>query len=270
MRLSTPLLLALPVLGVSAEGVYEQYYAKFQSFIGQFGETAPSAAPQADKAASPDAKAASSGKMQAKPIEIFNLGNWKEILYRPVKPTATEPEEWWVMVTGGNKTCWGHCGMAEAAWNASASKIAALPNSPHLGYLDCEANPVLCNVWSAGSPAIWSLKINPAPSDVEIYLKPLSRNETTPQTIMDIYEEGFVKGDKDKWQLNESAFHPFNGFFAKNGLSIPVAYILWFFGVVPNWAVMLCVSFFSRSMMNRRPAGAAQAPRRGAPPGDAR
>ncbi|KAH8842425.1 hypothetical protein MCOR27_005757 [Pyricularia oryzae] len=274
MRLSTPLLLALPVLGVSAEGAYEQYYAKFQNFLGQFGATPPSATPEADKAKSSDASTATGSQAPAKPIEVLTLDNWKDLLYGPVKSTSTEPEEWWVMITGGNKTCWGRCAMPEAAWNASAPKIAALPNSPHLGYLNCEANPVLCNVWSAGAPSIWSLKMKPAPSEVEIVIKPLSRNETTAQTIMDIYEEGFVKGNKDKWVLNDSVFHPFNGFFAKNSLSVPVAYVLWFFSVVPNWAVMLCVSFMSRSMMNRRmgvdQAGAGQAARRGAPPGDAR
>lgn len=271
MRLSTSLALALPVLGVSAEGAFEQYKAKFQNFLGQFGASIPGSAPAAETVPPKGTEAAPKAAVPAKPIEVFTMENWKDTLYGPVKPEALEPEEWWVMVTGRNKTCWGRCEQAEAAWNETAPKLAALANSLHLGFLNCEDNALLCTVWSCSAPSIWTFKMLPAPAPVEIVIKRLSHNTTTPQTIMDLYEEGYVKGNKEGWKVNESVFHPFNGKFAELGLSVPFAYVIWFFTVVPNWAVMLVVSFISRSMMNRRmqPPPAAQAARRGAPAGDA-
>lgn len=107
MRLSTSLALALPALGVSAEGAFDQYKAKFQNFLGQFGASIPGSDPAAETAPPRDTKAAPKEAVPAKPIEVFTMENWKDTLYGPVKPEALKPEEWWVMVTGRNKTCWG-------------------------------------------------------------------------------------------------------------------------------------------------------------------
>lgn len=94
-------------------------------------------------------------------------------------------------------------------------------------------------------------------NDIDIWHKRLNTTTTTSQTLVDLYN----KEGREGWFLLDHSFHPFNGFLAKNYLSIPVAWILWFFSVVPNWATMLLVSLASRRMMNRRtdgppPAGA--------------
>jgi len=98
---ASSVLLALPVLGAAAEGVFDQYKAQFQNFLGSFGSYLPKTEPQAEKAEAADAKAS------AKKLEVLTLDNWKDTLYAPVRPGATKPEEWWVLVTGRNKTCWG-------------------------------------------------------------------------------------------------------------------------------------------------------------------
>ena len=107
MRFSTsPLLLALPIMGVAAEGAFEQYKAQFQNFLGSFGQYLPKEQPQQANVPDPEAKAASGTKQ----LEILTLDNWKQKLYSPVKPQdTTKPEEWWVLVTGRNRTCFGKC-----------------------------------------------------------------------------------------------------------------------------------------------------------------
>jgi hypothetical protein len=108
MRFSATALLALPLLAAAAESPYEQYKAKFQSFLSNFGV----AGPAADKASAPATPSISTGKAkkkatEPKPIHTLTLDNWKNTLYAPVKAEATQPEEWLVLVSGRNKTCYG-------------------------------------------------------------------------------------------------------------------------------------------------------------------
>jgi hypothetical protein len=100
MRFSTSAVLALPLLAAAAESPFEQYKAKFQNFLGSFGASAPSIIKQ-------EPVAAAKAKVGAKKIDVLTLENWKDTLYGPVKAESTQPEEWWLLVTGGNKTCFG-------------------------------------------------------------------------------------------------------------------------------------------------------------------
>ena len=103
MRFTTSAILALPLLAAAAESPFEQYKAKFQNFLSSFGASIPSTA---DKAES-NAASSNSAPPAPKKIETLTLADWKDTLYGPVSPDATAPEEWWVLVTGGNKTCFG-------------------------------------------------------------------------------------------------------------------------------------------------------------------
>lgn len=105
MRVSATTILALPLLATAAESPFEQYKAQFQNFLSSFGASAPSAEKPA-AAAAPDA-AAPASTTAAKKISVLTTENWKDVLYEPVKAEATTPEEWWVLITGGNKTCFG-------------------------------------------------------------------------------------------------------------------------------------------------------------------
>lgn len=191
----------------------------------------------------------------------------------------------------------GHCLRVEAAFNQSAAKIAALPDAPHIGYINCDDQPILCNAWSAGAGTIWLFEMRPEPQPVDIYMKRLNMTTATPDDFVEVYK---TRQDKSQFTKKDGYFHPFDGELAKYGIAVPVAYLLWGLSVVPSWAMMLGVSFLSRTMMyvspnsyhfrsfsltsrrsrrmapQDRPAAAAQAaaggragaPRRGAPPGD--
>lgn len=114
MRFSTSAaVLALPLLA-AAEGPLDQYKAKFQNFLGSFAGTGVGAAVQQAADEIPQQKpvvghteSATSTSVNAKNVERLTLANWKDTLYAPVQPAATTPEEWWVLITGGNKTCFG-------------------------------------------------------------------------------------------------------------------------------------------------------------------
>ncbi len=81
--------------------------AQFQEYLGQaqgYFEKAASFIPSPNKY---DSVAAAEAKAGLNKIDIIGLHNWKDTLYEPVTPGSTTPEEWWVLITGGNKTCFG-------------------------------------------------------------------------------------------------------------------------------------------------------------------
>ncbi|CAN8104421.1 unnamed protein product [Discula destructiva] len=256
MRLSTSsALAALPLLAAAQD--LEQYKAQFQSFVDNFGSYIPN--PNRH-----DPVHAAETKAGPSKTDILTLSNWKETVYAPVSAQSTKPEEWWVFITGGNKTCFGHCGRVEAAFNQSAPQIAALPDAPHIGYIDCDAQPILCNACSAGAGSIWLFELLPEPAPVDIYMRRMNLSTVEPASFVELYK---TREDKSQFTKKEGYFHPFDGELAKYGISVPVAYLLWGLSVVPSWAMMLGVSFLSRTMMSRRmappagrAAGGAQAP----------
>lgn len=96
--LGLPLLVAADALDYQAQ--FDNYLGQAQSVLGKFISKIPHPK-KYDPVAAAEAKA---GPLN---IDILSLDNWKETLYGPVKPDATTPEEWWVLITGGNKTCFG-------------------------------------------------------------------------------------------------------------------------------------------------------------------
>lgn len=139
----------------------------------------------------------------------------------------------------------GHCDKIEKAFNETAGKFALLPNAPHTGYLNCEHEPVLCNSWSVPTGTVWIFEMLPEPAPIDIWVKRFNLTTTTSDDIVARHSEGYKK----TFALHEGTFHPFNGWWAQNHLSLPVGYVLWFFNVVPSWLLMLVLSFVSRSMM---------------------
>lgn len=281
MRFSTSAaVLALPLLA-AAESPLDQYKAKFQNFLGSFAGTAGGAAvPQAaevpqQKPIVSNTESTTASTVETKKVERLTLSNWKDTLYAPVQPGATTPEEWWVLVTGGNKTCFGRCGPVDQAFGETVEKFSTISNSPHIAILDCEEEPVLCNVWSAGASSLWVFDMLPQPAAVDIYWKRLNFTTITPADLLDTFDKETTEGKEAAgMNLIEGALHPFDGTLAQYNLSVPIAYALHYLSIIPSWAMMLFVSFFSRTMMNRSmgPAQnrAANPARRGAAPGDGR
>lgn len=132
----------------------------------------------------------------------------------------------------------------------SAAVLAALPNAPHLAELDCENNNVLCNSWMADVPSIWYILLpKPLPDQsrpsTDIYIRRLNRTSTTVRDIVSLHTEGKYKTATK----SDSAFHPFDGYLHKYGVAVPIGYVLLFFTRVPSWAIMIGISFFSRTFM---------------------
>jgi len=236
MRFTT-LVAALPALASAQQDAFGQYQAQFQNFLGNFGSYIPNTGRH-------DPVAAAEAKAGAMKLSILTLDNWKQTLYEPVKEGQTEPEEWWILTTGGNKTCFGHCGRVEQAFNETAAKFALQTDAPHMGMLNCDDQPILCNVWSAGVGLLWSFQMLPEPAPIEIYKKRLNLTTVTSDDLVALQGK-----HKTEFKLEESFWHPFNGKAAELGLSVPFAYFLWGFNLLPSWAFMLIISFFSRSMM---------------------
>lgn len=140
----------------------------------------------------------------------------------------------------------GHCAKVEAAFNETAAKFALLPSAPHVAMLNCENQPVLCNSWSAVAGALWIIDMLPAPAVIDIHSKRLNWTTTTSDTFMELYKSG----SREDFKVKDGVFHPFDGFFAQNGLSTPVGYFLWIFTVIPSWAFMVIFTFLSRTTMS--------------------
>lgn len=124
--------------------------------------------------------------------------------------------------------------------------------SPNLGYLNCESEPILCSIWSAGAPTVWHLHRPAATTDGTPLSPSLLRvaylNSTT------VTAEGIYKIHTDQTYLDEVPYegwlHPFDGWLAKNGgLNVPLGYIMWAFGTVPSWLFMIIISFISRRIV---------------------
>ncbi|KAI0541718.1 hypothetical protein GGR58DRAFT_413010 [Xylaria digitata] len=245
---SASVLLAMPILAVADT---PDYQAQFQEYLGQaqgYFEKIASIIPSPNKY---DPVAAAAAKAGSNKIDVIGLHNWNDTLYEPVTPGSTTPEEWWLLITGGNKTCFGHCGKLEAAFNETAGKFAIEPSSPHMALLNCDNQPVLCNAWSAPVGALWIFEMLPEPSPISIFTKRLNLTTVISDDLIQLQKDGYRTVAKE----HDGIFHPFNGPLAQNGLSVPAGYVLWAFGLLPSWAFMILVSLFSRRMMASRMEG---------------
>jgi hypothetical protein len=100
MRLSLATVAAvLPAIAV-AQGPLEPYIAKFQDFFGDVGQMIPYGGIH-------NPVAALEAKLGSLKLHVLTLQNWKQTLFEPVPAGATKPTEWWVLVSGRNKTCSG-------------------------------------------------------------------------------------------------------------------------------------------------------------------
>jgi hypothetical protein len=265
MRFSSTLLLALPAIAVAEEQI--PLLDKVKGFFNKATAAVSSSIP-AVPSAPINAAANKAASKAAEAIQHpLTLENWKQVL--TVDPTASPPttQDWLVFITGGNSTCFGLCGNATKAWNASLPVVAAKSPALKFAYLDCETENLLCNQWSVGAPALYLFSIpkpladQSAPVPVVRY-QPLNRTSTTTETFKTL----LVDNEIEKVAPYEGFFHPFNGEIQKFGLALPYAYITWGFSKMPSWLPMILVSFFSRSFMGKRMNPGAPAQAQGAAP----
>lgn len=246
MRFSAATLLALPLLAVAetqdplaqAKDTALHYYNKISSYI-----------PHTNTFSAAEAAIAKAGGSN---VDILSLDNWRSTLLNSVTPDSTGPEEWWVLLTGNNKTCWGNCDRLTAAFNESALLFKADPTAPHLALINCEQQPILCHSWAAGPPLMYIFEVSPQPAPIPLHLQGFN---TSSVTALDLVKLHATKTWK-KRDAYEGHFHPFDGTAHKYGLDVPAGWLIWAFNILPNWAFMILISFASRSMMYVFPCSA--------------
>jgi hypothetical protein len=128
--------------------------------------------------------------------------------------------------------------------------MAAKTNAPKFAYLDCEAEPILCNAWSVGAPALYYFQVPKPMADQSapvptVRYQTLNRTSTTTET----FKKLIVDNDIEKVTPYEGPFHPFNGALQQYNLAIPYGYVTWGFSKMPSWMPMIIISFLSRSFM---------------------
>lgn len=252
MRFSSISLLALPLLTVAAqESPLDQAKAQAQYWFDKVASYLPN-----PNVVQPTQ--AEHSKTAGRPLHVLTLNNWEETIRSSVAPGSTTPEEWWVFVTG-NKTCFNRCQRAEAAFNETAARWSTDQKAPHLALLDCESQPVLCNSWGTGPLNLWKFEVLPPPAPVDVHTWNLNATTTTTKTFDELRTS---KEWKEK-PAYTGYFHPFDGPLAQYKVAVPLGYFLWIFSIIPSWAFMIIVSFFSRRMMNNRMGP------QGGPPGGA-
>jgi len=258
MRFSSTVALALPLLAAAQQSPLVQLQEAAQPYLDKFLAYIPN--PNLSKHAE-----AAAAKAAGYNVDVLHLDNWKETIQPASKSYANGPDEWWVLMTGRNKTCFNQCNKAEAAFNETAALFATDPKAPHLALINCDDQPILCNSWSAGPPVVWILEVGAPGSPVPVHKVGINTTTTTAKTFVDLNKS-------QSWKAKpayEGYFHPFDGIVAQSGLAVPLAYVLWVFAIIPSWAFMIGVSFLSRTVMSRRqappaprPAAPAAAPKR--------
>jgi len=237
MRLINPLTLALPLLASA------QSYPQLQSVFSKIKSYIPSGA----TTTTPEAAAEAARKN----VIPLTLDNWQETL--AASSVRAAGREWYVLVTGGSKTCAGSCNVVEEAWNKSTVAISTGPSPPLLAVLDCETQPVLCGAWVATAPSVWH--IVPSKDHTTIRVIGLNRTSTNTETFFKLHKE-------KEWRKvtpYTGIFHRFDGLISKLHSSRPMGYMLWAVSNIPSWAVMVGISlgsrmFFRARRMGRQPA----------------
>jgi hypothetical protein len=241
MRFTGTTILALPLLAAAAQQQNPLDYAKEQAqyVFNKISSFIPN--PNVEHPVH-----AATAKVGGANVNVLTLNNWKSTLQPISKANSGKPEEWWVLMTGGNKTCYGQCTKMETAFNETAIAFAAQPNAPHLGLVNCDNQPILCNGWAAGPPALWVMQIGAPEAPVDVRILNLNTTSTTVKTFTDLHSSKSW-ANKPKY---EGYFHPFDGPIAKFGLAQPLGYLIWIFTIIPSWMFMIAVSFFSRTIMS--------------------
>jgi hypothetical protein len=239
MRFSAITLLALPFLAAAET---QDPLQQLQDTALHYFNKAYSLIPHTNTFSAAEAALAKAGGSN---IDVLSIDNWRSTLLNSVTPASTGPEEWWVLLTAGNKTCWGNCEKLTKAFNESALLFKADPTAPHLGLINCDHQPILCHSWTAGAPLMYIFEVNKPPAKTEVHIHGFN---TTSVTAMDLVKLHATKSWKER-PAYEGHFHPFHGTAQQYGLDLATGWVIWAFNILPNWAFMILISFASRTMM---------------------
>ena len=263
MHLSNAILLPLlPALASAAQPAQKPLQDKAKGWLNAAKQYIPTAVPTVPgltavskvhnpkpTAKSPIKEAANA--VAAKKVQVLNRSNYRSLL--TPAPDARGPTEWLVYVTGGNKTCGGHCHNLHVSWNESAAILAADPLAPNLGLIDCDNDRVLCAIWTAKPPTIWHIQ-RPAPGQAlegrevgksDIRVNYLNYTTTTASDMVALhtgskYKDGY---------LIEHSYHLFDSWLAEKGLLDAFGWVMFLVNLVPSWTIMLTISMVTRTLM---------------------
>jgi hypothetical protein len=240
----TPVVLALPAMAAAQQQIplLEQAKGWYNSLIG--------AASSAVNSGLSDPVNAAAEKVEQLSVTNLTKENFAEVLKPGAATASTGIDDWMIYTTGGNRTCFGLCGRADEAWAQAVTLLSVKPSGPQLAHLDCEKEAQLCNAWAANAPSVIYMQLPQPLADqttpaTTVYYLPLNRTTVTAQDIVTIVTEQRFKSHTPY----EGFFHPFDGTLAKLGLAIPFGWVVYGFSVMPSWALMIGISFFSRSFM---------------------
>lgn len=73
----------------------------------------------------------------------------------------------------------------------------------------------------------------------------MNASTVTPQELYEIHS----KKNYELVDAYEGRLHPTDSWLAQNRLNIPLGYLLYGISVIPSWAFMIGISFFSRTFM---------------------
>jgi hypothetical protein len=108
------ILLALPALALAQDQVpLGGWFDKVKNVVKAASTYIPSSIPSII----PDPVDAGAAKVAARAVHTLTLDNWNSVVIPSASTKSEGPEAWVVYITGANKTCYGLCGEADAAWN---------------------------------------------------------------------------------------------------------------------------------------------------------
>ena len=252
MHFTTALTLALPALAASQaqKPLTDQVKGWFNAATSSLLSAVPSA--PTVPAGIKDPVGAAAAKGAALTVHKVTMANWETLL--APDPNRAGPTEWMILITGGNKTCGGHCTQLETRFNETATLLAVDLTAPKLGYVNCDDQQVLCATWSAKPPTIWHIQRpsashaaaehqTVAPSVVTVNYLNFTHTQVQDMVALHTskkYEDGLVY---------DGIFQPFDGLLAQYGVNKIAGYVVFAFSMVPSWAFMLVVSMVARQAM---------------------
>ncbi|KIW68296.1 hypothetical protein PV04_04252 [Phialophora macrospora] len=233
------------------------WFDKAKSYVSN---AIPSAAVPVATPEIPHPLDAAAAELAGNVVEKITIRNWQHKL----APKLDAEEEWMIFLTGGNKSCYGRCGLVNTAWNESVPLLAALSppvGSPRLklGLIDCDKDEVLCTAWASGVPVVYhfmlpkaAMSSGPPSTDAptKLHVVPLNLTTTDASDIVSI--PSATKSRYLDYEEYTGFLHPIDGLLAKFGLLQPLGYFMWALGKMPGWVMMLGISFVSRQIMSRR------------------
>jgi hypothetical protein len=100
-------------------------------------------------------------------------------------------------------------------------------------------------LWHIQFPAVHVATENDSSNETTVRVMNLNMTSTTAEDLVNIHTQKTYEATP----VYDSIFHPFDGLLVKNGIAVPVAYVIAGFSMIPSWTYMILISFVSRNIM---------------------